>query len=174
MAAFLDVNAAWAGQILKFSRHLADLVLRQMPEQVLVFVQGNGLIAKELHGFWRRLVGQSIEFPPFPDDQVNPVAVRGELEEVCARDNFDRPIGIQVGAHRGLQLLEFPVIVEDVEANLREPPQLGLLLAQLADIHDFNLGSGFAHTCIVICGIVIGCLLSDFPVNCPAGTRRTL
>jgi hypothetical protein len=32
----------------------------------------------------------------------------------------------------------------------------------LADIHDFNLGGGFAHTCIVICGIVIGCLLSDF------------
>ena len=73
MAAFPDVNAAWAGQILKFSRHLADLVLRQMPEQVLVFVQSNGLIAKELHGFGRRLVGQSIEFPPFPDDQVNPV-----------------------------------------------------------------------------------------------------
>ena len=162
MVAFPDVNAAWAGQILKFSRHLADLVLRQMPEQVLVLVQGNGLIAKELHGFGRRLVGQSIQFPPFPDDEVNSFAVRGELEQVCARGNFDRPMGLQVGAHRGLQFLEFPVIVEDVEANLGEPPQLGLLLAQLADIHDFNLGGGFAHTCIVICGIVIGCLLSDF------------
>jgi len=162
MAAFLDVNAAWAGQILKFSRHLADLILRQMPEQVLVFVQGNGLIAKELHGFGRRLVGQSIQFPPFPDDEVNSFAVRGELEEVCARDNFDRPIGLQVGAYGGLQLFEFPVIVENAETHLREPPQLGLLLAQLADIHDFNLGVGFAHTCIVICGIVIGCLLSDF------------
>jgi hypothetical protein len=32
----------------------------------------------------------------------------------------------------------------------------------LADIHHFRLGGGFAHTCIVICGIVIGCLLSDF------------
>ena len=174
MAAFLHVNAAWAGQILKFSRYLADLILRQMPEQVLVIVQGNGLVAKELHGFWCCLVRQSVQPSPFPDDQVNLVAVRVELEQVCARDNFDRPIGLQVGTHRGLQLLEFPVIVEDVKADFSEPPQLGLLLAQLADIHDFGLGRGFAHTCIVICGIVIGRVLCGFPARSNIDTQRTL
>jgi hypothetical protein len=49
------------------------------------------------------------------------------------------------------------VIVQDAEPNLSQPAQLGLLLAQLADVHCSGLG--VTHASIVIRGIVIGCVL---------------
>ena len=164
MASLLDQNTAGSGHVPELSRKLADLILGEMPEQMLVLVQDDGFVAKELHGFGHRLVRQSFRFPPFTDDQVHSFPIGRELKKVLASGNLERPGGFQMGAHQYFQLIKFPVIVQDAEPNLSQPAQLGLLLAQLADVHCSGLG--VTHASIVIRGIVIGCVL---PPECQPG-----
>ncbi len=159
MASSFDQDTAGSGHVPELSRKLADLILGQMPEQMLVLVQDNGFVAKELHGFGHRLVRQSFRFPPFTDDQVHSFPIGRELKKVLASGNLERPGGFQMGAHQYFQLIKFPVIVQDAEPNLSQPAQLGLLLAQLADVH--GSGLGVTHASIVIRGIVIGCILPE-------------
>ena len=88
---------------------------------MLVFVQSDGFIAEQLQRFWRRLVRQAVQFSALLDDHVNPVAIQREFKQVFARGNLDRPARPEVIADQRLQFGEFPMVVQNVEAHIRQP-----------------------------------------------------
>ena len=92
---------------------------------MLVFVERDGFIAEQLERFWRRLIRQAIQFSALFDDHIDTVAIQREFKQVFARGNLYRPARPEVIADQRLQFGEFPMVVQNVEAHIREPAQLG-------------------------------------------------
>lgn len=93
---------------------------------MLVFVERDGFTAEQLERIWHRLVRQAVQFSALFDDHVDTVAIQREFKQVFARGNLDRPARPEVIAYQRLQFSEFPMVVQNVEAHIRQPAQLGL------------------------------------------------
>lgn len=88
---------------------------------MLIFVQRDGFVAEQLECLGRGLVGHAFKFSAFSDDQIDPVAIRSEFKKVLSCDDLDRPAGLEMSDDEGFQFGEFAVVVENAEANVRQP-----------------------------------------------------